>query len=142
MRQRGFRSQLKGYYQRHIQPGLRVVEIGCGPGDLLASLQPSRGLGIDLSPKMVETARALHPEGNLEFVEGDLLTMELEETFDVIVLDYLIGYLPDVHACLAKLRRLCHARTRIYIVSLNHVWSPMLKLGRWLRLTNPQPQSN
>jgi len=142
MWQRGFRSQLKGYYQHHIQPGLRVVEIGCGPGDLLASLQPSRGLGVDLSPKMVETARALHTSSNLQFVEGDLLTMDLDETFDVVVLDYLIGYLPDVHACLAQLRRLCHARTRIYIVSLNHVWSPMLKLGRWLRLTNPQPQSN
>jgi ubiquinone/menaquinone biosynthesis C-methylase UbiE len=142
MRQRGFREQLKGYYQYHIEPGMRVVEFGCGPGDLLASLQPSRGLGVDLSSRMVETARSLHTSANLEFVEGDLLTIELEETFDVIILDYLIGYLQDVHACIAQLHRLCHARTRIYIVSLNHVWSPALRLARWCRLTNPQPLSN
>jgi ubiquinone/menaquinone biosynthesis C-methylase UbiE len=142
MRQRGFRSQLQGFYQAHVEPGLRVVEFGCATGDLLASLRPSRGLGVDLSPKMVDAARSLHPTKNLEFIEGDLQTIDLDETFDVIVLDYLVGYLPDVHACFARLRRLCHARTRIYIVSLNHAWVPMLKMARWVGLTNPQPESN
>jgi glycosyltransferase involved in cell wall biosynthesis/2-polyprenyl-3-methyl-5-hydroxy-6-metoxy-1,4-benzoquinol methylase len=141
-RQRGFHAQVRGYYQFHIQPGMRVLEFGCGEGDLLASLQPSRGLGIDLSPAMIEAARAKHSDASLEFVEGDLHTTELDEVFDVIILDYLIGYLPDVHACMAHLRRFCHARTRIYILTLNYVWSPMLKLATWLRLTSPQPESN
>lgn len=140
--QRTFRSQLQSYFRFHIEPGLRVLELGCADGDLLASLQPSRGLGIDLSPKMATMARERHPSQNLEFAEGDLHTLELDETFDVIVLDYVIGYLEDVHTCLANLRRLCHPRTRIHIVSLNHVWVPLLKLAGWLRLTNPQPQSN
>jgi ubiquinone/menaquinone biosynthesis C-methylase UbiE len=142
MRQRGFRSQLQAYYQAHVEPGLRVLELGCGPGDLLASLHPSRGLGVDLSPKMLEAARAAHASENLEFMEGDLHELVLDETFDVIILDYLIGYLEDVQACVANLQRLCHARTRIYIVSLNHAWGPMLKMGRWVGLSNPQPQSN
>ncbi|NBB80183.1 MAG: glycosyltransferase [Verrucomicrobia bacterium] len=141
-RQRGFRSQLQGYYQAHVEPGLRVLELGCGPGDLLASLRPSHGLGVDLSPKMLDAARELHAAENLEFREGDLHTLDLDETFDVIILDYLIGYLQDVHECVANLRRLCHARTRVYIVSLNHAWVPLLKMARWVGLTNPQPESN
>ncbi|TVP79382.1 MAG: glycosyltransferase [Puniceicoccaceae bacterium] len=140
--QRGFRAQLQGYYQFHVEPGLRVLEVGCATGDLLASLKPGRGLGIDLSPKMVATARANHKAEDLEFREGDLHSLELDETFDVIILDYLIGYLHDVHTCIAALQRLSHARTRIYIVSLNHVWAPLLKLATWIKLANPQPQSN
>jgi len=142
MRQRGFRSQLRAHCKFHIEPGLRVIEFGCGPGDLLASLRPSRGVGVDLSAKVLTKARELHPEANMEFIEGDLLTTEIDEKFDVILLDYLVGYLRDVHACIAHLKRFCHARTRVHIVSLNHVWSPMLRMARWFGLTNPQPLSN
>ena len=38
----------------NVPPGARVLEIGCGSGDLLAALQPSHGVGVDVSPKMVE----------------------------------------------------------------------------------------
>lgn len=141
-RQSGFHAQVRGYFQFQVMPGLRVLELGCGVGDLIASLKPTRGLGVDLSPNMVERARQKHSGSNLEFIEGDLHSIRLEEKFDVIILDYLVGYLHDVHQCIANLRSMCHARTRIYIVSLNHVWSPLMKMARWLRLTSPQPLSN
>lgn len=141
-RQRGFHSQVRGYFQFHVQPEMRVLEFGCGKGDLLASLNPSRGVGVDLSPKMVAAAQERHGEDNLEFLQGDLHDTDIDEVFDVIILDYLIGYLHDVHQCIANLKKFCHARTRIYIVSLNHVWDPLLKAARWLRLTSPQPTSN
>jgi ubiquinone/menaquinone biosynthesis C-methylase UbiE len=141
-RQCGFHAQVRSYFQFHVQPSLRILEIGCGHGDLLASLLPARGLGVDLSPKMVEQAKHRHASESLEFIQGDLSSMQMEEQFDVIILDYLVGYLSDVHACIANLRRMCHARTRIHIVSLNHVWLPFMKLARCLQLTSPQPQSN
>jgi len=58
--QRGFRAQTREFLRFHIQEGMRVLEWGCGPGDLLAALKPARGLGIDISPKMVARARAAH----------------------------------------------------------------------------------
>ena len=141
-RQRGFHSQVRGYFQFHVLPEMRVLEFGCGKGDLLASLNPSRGVGVDLSPKMVAAAQERHGEDNLEFLQGDLHDTDLDEVFDVIILDYLIGYLHDVHQCISNLKKFCHTRTRIYIVSLNHIWDPLLKGARWLRLTSPQPVSN
>src|SRR5512141_1169327 len=45
----------------HVPPGSSVLEIGCGTGDLLAALEPSRGVGVDISPKVVEIARGRHP---------------------------------------------------------------------------------
>ena len=46
-------------YMRFLVPaGLRVLELGCGTGRLLAELNPSFGVGVDFSPKMIEIARA------------------------------------------------------------------------------------
>ncbi|HKK17305.1 MAG TPA: bifunctional class I SAM-dependent methyltransferase/glycosyltransferase family 2 protein [Opitutales bacterium] len=138
--QRGFRAQSREFLRFHIQEGMRVLEWGCGPGDLLAALKPSRGLGIDLSPKMVERARASHPDENLEFREGDLHELQVEEKFDVILLDYLPGYLRDIHQCMANLKAACHPRTRIYLLTLNHVWKPMLELGKLCGFVTKQPE--
>jgi len=138
--QRGFRAQTREFLRFHVPEGVRVLEWGCGPGDLLAALNPARGLGIDVSPKMIARARAAHPEEHLEFREGDLHTMVVEEKFDVIILDYLVGYLRDIHQCVAQLKAACHPRTRIYVFSLNHVWKPLLELGKLCGLVTRQPQ--
>jgi SAM-dependent methyltransferase len=55
-----------------IPPGKRVLELGCGRGDLLASLRPAYGVGIDFSPRTIASARTLNPE--LQFVLGDAKT--------------------------------------------------------------------
>ena len=139
--QSGFRAQTREFLRFHVQEGMRVLEWGCGPGDLLAALKPSRGLGVDISPKMVERARSGHPEENLEFREGDLHELSLDEKFDVILLDYLPGYLNDIHQCVANLRNACHARTRIYVLTLNNVWKPLLNLGKFFGLVTKQPDN-
>src|SRR3954453_2790637 len=57
-----------GYYRAvtslakfYVPAGARVLELGSGSGDLLAALRPSRGVGIELSEKMVAVASAKHP---------------------------------------------------------------------------------
>jgi SAM-dependent methyltransferase len=59
-------------------PGL-VADVGCGPGRV-AGLLASRGLdvvGIDLSPAMLDAARAAHP--GIEFREGRLTALPLPD---------------------------------------------------------------
>jgi ubiquinone/menaquinone biosynthesis C-methylase UbiE len=41
-----------------IGEGKRILDLGCGTGQLLASLGPSRGVGVDFSSAMVEIARS------------------------------------------------------------------------------------
>ena len=43
----------RAYMQFLIQPGQRVLELGCGIGDLLSALNPTYGVGVDLSQRMV-----------------------------------------------------------------------------------------
>src|SRR5713101_4835968 len=63
-------------YRFLVAPGQRVLEIGCGQGDLLAALEPAVGVGLDFSAEMLHRARQRHPQ--LCFVQADAHAMELE----------------------------------------------------------------
>ncbi|HEY4300813.1 MAG TPA: glycosyltransferase [Candidatus Didemnitutus sp.] len=141
--QRGFHAQLLRQYRHHIPEGSRVLECGCGAGDLLAGLRPSRGLGIDFSPHMVAKARARHgAKAGLEFREQDAMQEPGTEKFDHIVLDYLTGYLGDIQATLQNLHAAAHERTRLHITTLNTLWLLPLKTAVGLGAVMPQAPSN
>ncbi len=142
-RQSGFHAQLRGIFRHHIPEGSRVLEVGCGAGNLLRALKPSRGLGIDISPRMIARAtEASKGQPGLEFRVGDIQKTAIEEKFDYIVLDYLAGYLQDIQAALQNLRKAAHPRTRLILTSLNSVWRPVLKAGQVIGWVMPQPPSN
>jgi len=140
--QSGFHAQIADFHRQHIPENQKVLEWGCGPGDLLKALRPSRGIGIDLSPRMVRRAREAHPDENLEFRHGDILRSEVAEGFDHIVLNYLIGYLPDIQHALEKLKASSYPRTRLHITSLNTLWRFPLRWAERFGLVVKQPQSN
>src|SRR5258708_14762134 len=89
-----YHRRLTEIYQFLIPPGQRVLEMGCGDGDLLASLKPSEGGGRDFSPEMIARARIKRPE--LTFIQSDVHEPELRGTFDYIVLSGLVDVLWDV----------------------------------------------
>jgi ubiquinone/menaquinone biosynthesis C-methylase UbiE len=74
-----------------LQPGERVLEIGCGHG-VAASLVCEAGasvLGVDRSPKMIAAAsqrnRAHVQAGRAEFLLGELESLDLgSRRFDVV----------------------------------------------------------
>ncbi|HEY5996885.1 MAG TPA: bifunctional class I SAM-dependent methyltransferase/glycosyltransferase family 2 protein [Candidatus Deferrimicrobiaceae bacterium] len=124
----------------HVPAGASVLEIGCGPGDLLNALAPSRGVGIDISPAFVARAKAKFP--HLDFIAGDAESLPVDETFDYVVLSDLIGYLDDVQRAFDELRRVCHPRTRVIVTYFNYLWHPVLKLGEKAGLKRPQSEQN
>jgi 2-polyprenyl-3-methyl-5-hydroxy-6-metoxy-1,4-benzoquinol methylase len=124
-------------YCRFLVPeGVSVLEIGCGLGDLLASVKPSHGLGLELSEAMVEAASLRHP--SLEFRVGDVEDLKIVETFDVIILSDVIGHLLDVEAALKQLRQCCSPKTRIVITYYNFLWEPVVRFAEKLGMKMPQ----
>jgi 2-polyprenyl-3-methyl-5-hydroxy-6-metoxy-1,4-benzoquinol methylase len=140
--QYAFHNEIRKLIQYHVEPGRTVMEWGCGAGDLLAALKPSRGVGYDLSERMLAKARQRYPQDHLEFRKGHLEEDIPEEGFDVIILDYLTGYLSDIQQALENLRESAHADTRLYLTSLNTLWRPILALSQPLGLVMKQPPSN
>ena len=124
-----------------IAPGQRVLEIGCGSGDLLAAVSPSFGVGIDLSSQAVADARNRHP--NLHFLEGDACDAhtltQARGPFDVILIVNVLTFLGDVRRLLDALHDVSHARTRVVIYSYSRLWQPVLKLAEWMGLKQAQP---
>lgn len=132
-------------YMRFLVPeGLRILELGCGTGEILHALQPSRGVGIDFSEPTIHVAQAKHPE--LEFVVGDIedpdILEKLEGPFDIIVLSDTIGYLDDCQTLLASLHSLCTPETRLVVAYYSHLWEPVLKVAEWFGNKMPQPPLN
>ena len=132
------------YMRFLVTEGLRVLELGCGTGHLLAALKPSRGVGIDISEGMIEVARRNHP--GLEFHVADVEDAEtfaaLDGPFDVIVLYDTIGSLDDCQAVLEGLHRLCTPETRLVIAYYNRFWQPLLKLAEIVGQKMPQMPQN
>lgn len=50
-------QNLKKIIREFVPVDKTVLEIGCGTGDILASVEPKYGIGADISPKMVEIAK-------------------------------------------------------------------------------------
>jgi hypothetical protein len=117
-----------------------VLEIGSGTGDLLNSLAPSRGVGVDISPAMVEIASRKYP--HLSFHTGNAEELPLTEKFDYVVLSDVIGCISDVQKAFSELRKVTHPRTRVIVTYFNYLWEPVLKLTERFGGKMPQPEQN
>jgi len=123
-----------------IPEGSDVLEIGCGTGHLLASLKPGRGVGIDISAKMLDIARSKYK--HLAFVQDDVETMSLKEKFDQVIICDTLGYLEDIQKAFQQVRKICHPDTRIIVTYHSFLWQPLLSLAELLRLKMPQLRLN
>ena len=93
-----------------IQPGMRVLDLGCGPGDVAfvaADLVGSDGhvVGVDRSPGALAQARLRAEQRRLvqvRFVEGDVHDPAPGGPFDAIVGRLVLMYVPDPAAVLRR----------------------------------------
>lgn len=135
-----YHRRMEEVYRHLVSPGLRVLEVGCAAGDLLAALRPARGVGIDFSNAMVELARARHP--GLTFLCEEAATFELGETFDVVILSDLVNDLWDIQAVLERLHSVSTARTRILLNFYSRLWEFPLQVAEWMGLARPVLRQN
>ncbi|HJT57089.1 MAG TPA: methyltransferase domain-containing protein [Ktedonobacteraceae bacterium] len=94
-----------------IAPGMRVLDVGSGAGDvalLLADYVGPEGsvVGVELNPNMVQLARLRAQAAGLStisFLAGDINTIALEGEFDAIVGRLVLLYIRDKVAALRHL---------------------------------------
>ncbi len=130
-----YHPRLIEIYQFLIPPGQKVLEVGCGMGDLLAGVSPSIGVGIDFSDEMIQKARKKHPE--LQFLHGDVLEMSIDGQFDFVILSDVINDLWDVQQVFARLKQNLLPHSRIIINCYSRLWEFVLAVAKKLKLATP-----
>ena len=104
------------------RPG-RVLEVGCGPGEVAARVQEELGaevVALDISPRMVELAR----ERGVSAQVGDVQELPFEdEAFDLAVAAWMLYHVPDVPRALAEVARVLRPGGRLVAVTnyLDHL---------------------
>lgn len=137
---RFYENLLQHYYGFLVPEGLRVLELGCGHGDLLASLQPALGVGIDFSQKMLRHASKKHP--HLTFICADAQAVAVKGSFDVVILSDLVNDLWDVQTVLSSVRAICHPGTRVILNFFNNLWRLPFSLARRLKIGSDVLEQN
>jgi ubiquinone/menaquinone biosynthesis C-methylase UbiE len=137
---RYYHEEIARIYEFIIPPGRRVLELGCGTGDLLAALAPSYGVGVDFSPRMVALAQKRHP--GLKVVLGDVHELAATEKFDYVILSDLVNDLWDVQWVLKDIAAVCHPGTRIVLNNYSRFWELPLNAVRSVGLAHPYIAQN
>jgi SAM-dependent methyltransferase len=133
------------YVLPHLAPGMRVLDVGCGPGTVTAGLGAVVGadgqvLGLDSSADVVAVARAETATtggGAVRFAVGDGMALGLPDGyFDVVHAHQVLQHVPDPVGALREMRRVTRpggvvaARDADYAAM---TWYPAsVGLDRWL----------
>jgi 2-polyprenyl-3-methyl-5-hydroxy-6-metoxy-1,4-benzoquinol methylase len=129
-------AALKASLAEIVPPERRVLEVGCATGDVLASLLPADGTGIDISPAMIELASKKHPE--LRFEIHDVMDGPLGERFDFIVAADVVEHVPDLDRFMRSMTGMLTRVGVLVLVTANPAWGPILHVAERLNLKMPE----
>jgi SAM-dependent methyltransferase len=129
------------YLLPHLEPGLDLLDVGCGPGtitaELAARVTPGRTVGVDREPAVVAEARAAAPA--VRFDAGDVYGLDFDpESFDVVHAHQLLQHLAEPVAALDEMRRVLRPGGLLAVRDADYgafLWYPEEpRLDRWRRI--------
>lgn len=122
-----------------IEPEKRVLNVRCESGFLLDAVEPSYGVGFDVSEEMIAEAR--RQNGRHTYFVVDPEDLDLEEAFDFVLLQN-VNDITDVLLTLCRIGDVCESHSRLVIYTHNHLWRPLLKLAERVGLRMPTLEQN
>src|SRR5947208_12325090 len=118
---------------RKLQPQLRsdarVLDVGCGTGDLSIELfenTAAQVTGIDFCGPMLKLAKTKAPQ--LQFIEGDALNLPFAEaSFDGLTIGFALRNLADIEQGLCELLRVLKPNGHVAILEFSHPVNPVFR---------------
>lgn len=112
----GYSGLVAEFLDRVVQPGCRVLDVGCGPGHLTGGLADDvEVVGLDLSELMIEKARETRPGGSYfihDYYEPVPAQLGL---FDVVVAVGALDFCEDISLVLGHLARAAKPGARLLV---------------------------
>jgi len=107
-----------------IEPGSVVLDLGCGAGTdlLIAAQRCGRGIGVDMTPAMLERAAASAAEmglANVELHESLIEALPVDDaSVDVVISNGVIDLVPDKDAVFAEIDRVLRPGGRVQLADV------------------------
>lgn len=133
-----YHNSLKKLFREFIPPASRVWEIGCGTGDILASLEPREGLGEDISFGMIVHAQQKYHIPEINFIARDLRDVHSEQSYDYVVLADVLEHVHQQEEFLIHLHELVRPNAQVVVTLANPLWEPVLMIAEKLHLKMPE----
>ena len=143
-----------GYLLRHLQPGMSLLDVGCGPGtitvDLAARVAPGRVVAVELTNEALNLARAeadACSQSNIEFATSDVHALGFpDHSFDVVHAHQVLQHVADPAGALREMRRVCVPDGIVAVRDADYagfIWYPLLPaLDRWRQLYSEAARAN
>ncbi len=144
-----------GYLLPLLRPGLRLLDVGCGPGtitmDLADRVAPTGSVtALEQTQDALDLARAeagRRGTPNVSFVVGDVHDLALpDDAFDVVHAHQVLQHLPDPVRALREMRRVCRPGGVVAARDSDYAaftwWPEVPELDRWLDLYRRVARSN
>ena len=97
-----------------LQPGEKVLELGCGTGSMWQGVILPEGCHVtltDLSAGMLETARQNTAHLHADYAVCDAMALPYEDNaFDVVIANMMLYHVPDLPKALSEVRRVLKRR--------------------------------
>ena len=135
-----YHDTLEKLYAFLIPKNSRVLEIGSGTAELLQSVGPAYGMGIDLAEEMIVVASKKYPHHH--FVQMDAQNLSLQEKFDYVIMSDLIGNLEDVQKAFEEVHKVTDNHSRFIVSYYNTLWEPVITFAEKIGLKMRQPTQN
>ena len=132
------------YLKFLIPENKKILDLGCGCGKKLNALNPSKGVGVDLSQEAIKLAKKKYSK--YEFycldVENKNILKKIKEKFDYILISDLVGDLDDIDNVLKNIHSFCNKSTRIILSYYSALWWPILKIAEYFKQKIPTIEKN
>ncbi len=121
--------------RRTISPGLRVLDVACGTGNLAIPAARAGAIvtGVDIAPNLLEQGRLWAQRENVQvqFDEGDAEHLQYPDaTFDLVVSQFGAMFAPRPALVAAELVRVCRPGGEIAMAN----WTPQGFIGQLFKL--------
>ncbi len=122
----------------NIQPGDRILEVGCGTGSLSLAAKIKAGpesqvYGIDIAPDMIDTARRKASKANLDikFEVGRIETIPFpDRQFDLVFSSLMLHHVPDwrdKEKGIAEMLRVLIIGGKLLVIDFEPPKNPLIK---------------
>lgn len=133
-------NEITQYCNYYSHEDNSVLEVGCGSGDLLAGIAGNKKVGIDFSEEAIAWAKEKH--AGIDFKVMDANDVQMNETFDLIIISNLIGFVDDIQAVFEQVKKCCHPNTKVIVQFYNSFWEPLIKFSEAIGLKTKTPTQN